>query len=46
MFFLNTFKKNQLPPCGQILTPGLIFEQTWLTTTRRCVMLNIKALAL
>ena len=34
------------PGVGPILTPGASYEQTWKTSTRRCYIPNIKALAL
>ena len=34
------------PGTGSVLTPGALYVQTWLRSTRRCYIQNIKALGL
>jgi hypothetical protein len=40
-FFTHLFKNNDTPGAGPVLTPGLLFEQSLYTLTRRSFMLNI-----
>jgi hypothetical protein len=45
-YYMHIGKTNDSLGAELILTPGLLFEQTWLTLIRRCFILNILALAL
>jgi hypothetical protein len=45
-YYTYIVKNNGTPGAGQILTPGLLFEQTLKTPIRTCFMLNFLALAL
>jgi hypothetical protein len=40
-YYTNLVKNNDNPEAGPVLTPGLLFEQTLKTLTKRCFMLNI-----
>ena len=44
-FFLCSNVLTCDPGTGPVLTPEVLYEQTWYRSTRRCYMPNIKALA-